>query len=98
MFRTLSAKVDSVSARMGQSTALKTRSVTRLLMGPGNTVETQQVYEVSNIAKRDVDDDSLILPAGLTAAALLGSDASGASLDSIGAKWRRMPGARTKPY
>jgi hypothetical protein len=96
MFRTLSSKVDSVAAKMGTTSALKTRAVTRLTTGPGGTVETQQMYEVSNIAPRDVDDDLLILPAGLSAAALPGAELSRAALDSLSAKWRALPGAKPK--
>jgi hypothetical protein len=96
MFRTLSSKVDSVAAKMGTTSALKTRAITRLMTGPGKTVETQQVYEISDIAQRDVDDDLLVLPAGLSAAALPGTELSRASLDSLSAKWRAPPAARQK--
>jgi hypothetical protein len=81
---------------MGSTAAVKTRAVTRLMTGPGGTVETQQVYEVSNIARRDVEDELLVLPPGLTAAALPGVEMSRFALDSLGAKWRTLPGARQK--
>jgi hypothetical protein len=96
LFRTLSAKVDSVAAKMGTTAALKTRAVTRLMTGPGSTVETQQVYEVSNIARRDIEDDQLTLPAGTSAAALPGVEISRIALDSLGAKWRVLSSGRPK--
>jgi hypothetical protein len=91
IFRSLSMKVDSVAARMGTMAALKTKSITHLITGPGAAIETQQLYEVSDIVRRDVDDDLLILPSGYTAVALPGDDATPATLDSIAARWRTVP-------
>ena len=97
MFRSLSMKVDSVAARMGSMSALKTKATTRLLTGPGAAVETQQMYEISNIARRDVDDDLLILPRGYSAVAFPGDDAQPAMLDSAAGKWRQLPTQRSRP-
>jgi len=91
IFRSLSLKVDSAAARMGTMAALKTKSVTHLITGPGAAIETQQLYEVSDIARRDVDDDLLILPSGYSGVALPGDDAPSAALDSIAARWRTVP-------
>jgi hypothetical protein len=91
MFRSLSMKVDSVAARMGTMAALKTKSVTHLITGPGAAIETQQLYEVSDIARRDVDDDLLILPSGYAAVALPGDEATPAAQDSVAARWRSLP-------
>lgn len=96
-FTTLSAKVDSAAAKMGNLAALKTRSVTRLNTGPGTMVETQQDYEVSEIEHRDVDEKMLILPPGLKAMVLPGVGGDAAGVDSLGAKWRKPPASSSRP-
>jgi hypothetical protein len=97
MFKSLSAKVDSVAARMGTMAALKTKSVTRLITGPGAQTETQQIYEVSEIASRDVDEQLLILPSGFTAVGLPGETVRVSAPDSISAKWRMPPASQSRP-
>jgi hypothetical protein len=64
IFKELSAKVDSAAALMGSASALKTKSVSRLIQGPGSSVTTEQTSEVSNIKHDRVAEALLSVPAG----------------------------------
>jgi len=63
-FKALNAKVDSLAARMGTATALRTKTVSRLILGPGQATTTEQSSEVTNIRHVNVDEASLAIPAG----------------------------------
>ena len=63
-FKELSAKVDSAAARLGGAAALRTKTVSRLIQGPGVNTTTEQTSEVSNIQRASVDATLLALPAG----------------------------------
>ena len=60
----MNAKVDSLAARMGTATALRTKTVSRLILGPGQATTTEQSSEVTNIRHVNVDEASLAIPAG----------------------------------
>jgi hypothetical protein len=64
IFRDLSAKVDSAAALMGSASALKTKTVSRLIQGPGSSVTTEQTSEVSNLKHDRVAEALLSVPAG----------------------------------
>jgi hypothetical protein len=91
MFHDLSRRVDSASARMGQAVALRSRTVSRLIEGPGSSTTVEQRSQVSDIARRIVDESLLIVPAGYVYQGAPG--ASGDTASDAGAKWRRPPGA-----
>jgi hypothetical protein len=57
--------------------------------------ETQQLYEIADIAPREVDESLLILPAGFVAAGVPGERPLVGG-DSIVAKWRVAPGVRSR--
>ena len=63
-FKDISAKVDSAAARLGNAVALRTKTVSRLIQGPGANTTTEQSSEVSNIQRTSVDPASLIVPTG----------------------------------
>lgn len=91
-FAELSKKVDSAAALMGARVALRTRTVSRLILdAPGSNVETEQTSEVSNLVARPVDERLLILPAGYAQVALPGMDTVAAS---AAARWRVVPGGK----
>ncbi len=91
-FAELSKRVDSVAARMGSQVALRTRTVSRMLLeAPSSNVQTEQTSEVSDLASRPVDERLLMLPAGYKQVALPGMDTVSAA---AAARWRGMP--RTK--
>jgi hypothetical protein len=64
IFKDLSVKVDSAAALMGAASALKTKTVSRLIQGPGSSVTTEQTSEVSNIKRDRVAEALLSVPAG----------------------------------
>jgi hypothetical protein len=64
IFKDLSAKVDSAAALMGSASALKTKTVSRLIQGPGSSVTTEQTSVVSNVKPDRVADALLRVPAG----------------------------------
>ena len=64
IFKDLSAKVDSAAALMGAASALKTKTVSRLIQGPGSSVTTEQTSEVSNVKHDRVAEALLSVPAG----------------------------------
>ena len=64
-FKDISAKVDSAAARLGSAVALRTKTVSRLIQGPGANMTTEQTSEVSNIQRTTVDPASLISSRGL---------------------------------
>jgi hypothetical protein len=71
-FKDMTAKVDSAAARLGNAAALKTKSVSRMIQGPGANMTTEQTSEVSNIQRATVDEASLVVPAGYRRASLGG--------------------------
>jgi hypothetical protein len=90
MFKTLAARVDSLSARMGHTIALRSTTATKVITGPGQVVETQQSSEVLDIQRRDVDQSLLILPVTYKAAAVPGLDEKAPPADN-GTKWKAPP-------
>ncbi|HVX41182.1 MAG TPA: hypothetical protein VHB25_16565 [Gemmatimonadaceae bacterium] len=89
-FAELSKKVDSAAARMGSRVALRTRTVSRLILdAPGSNVQTEQTSEVSDLVARPVDERLLILPAGYKQVPLPGMDTVAAA---VAARWRGAPG------
>jgi hypothetical protein len=94
MFKELGARVDSAAARMGSRVALRTTTSSRLMQGPGSELRMQQTSEVSDLKVRDVDESSLVLPAGYKLGAVPGADAAVVTPADAGAKWRRLPGGR----
>lgn len=91
-FAELSKKVDSAAARMGSRVALRTRTVSRLVLdAPGSNVQTEQTSEVSNLVSRPVDEHLLTLPAGYTQVPLPGMDTVAAG---VAGRWMRVPGSR----
>ena len=64
VFKQLSAKVDSAAALMGSGAALKSKTVSRLIQGPGASVTTEQMSEVSNVRRVQVADSLLTIPSG----------------------------------
>ena len=64
IFKDLSAKVDSAAALMGSASALKTKTLSRLIQGPGSSVTTEQTSEVSNVKHDRVAEALLSVPAG----------------------------------
>ncbi len=91
MFRELSSRVDSAAARMGSAVALRTSTSSRLMQGPGASVQMQQTSEVSDLRNRSVDETLLILPAGYKQGVLPGTDAPVVGATDAGAKWRTIP-------
>jgi hypothetical protein len=92
IFAELSHKVDSAAKRMGGAVALKTKTVGKVVQGPGAVLTTEQSSDVSNIRHEDVDVGLLVLPEGYVPAAYPGSDKPAAP--DAGAKWRvRPPGS-----
>ena len=71
-FKDMTAKVDSAAARLGNAAALKTKTVSRMIQGPGANMTTEQTSEVSNIQHTTVDEALLVVPAGYRRAALGG--------------------------
>ena len=67
MFRALAARVDSAAARMRQAVALRTRTTTRVMLGPGAVVETRQTMDVSELRRTTVDESLLNIPDGYRA-------------------------------
>jgi hypothetical protein len=63
VFKSLSARVDSAAARMGSALALRTSSNTRVVLGPGQILESQQSAVVSDLERRTVDEKLLVTPA-----------------------------------
>lgn len=64
VFKELAAKVDSAAALMGSGAALKSKTVSRLIQGPGAGVTTEQTSEVSNVKRVQVADSALVVPSG----------------------------------
>jgi hypothetical protein len=92
LFKSLAARVDTAAAKMGQSIALKSRSTTTMMLGPGATMETEQTSEVSELRRGTVDESLLMLPAGYKAAVVPGQTTTPASADAnAGVKWSRPP-------
>ena len=89
LFRDLERRVDSASARMGKAVTLRSKTVSRLIEGPGSSATVEQTSEVSDVVRRLVDEDLLILPADYKYRAPPGASAD--TLLDAGAKWRRPP-------
>jgi hypothetical protein len=89
LFRDLERRVDSASARMGKAVTLRSKTVTRLIEGPGSSATVEQTSEVSDVVRRLVDEDLLMLPPDYKY-----RPPPGAAADTVldaGAKWRRPP-------
>jgi hypothetical protein len=69
-FKTLSARVDSAAAKMGPSLALRTSATTRVILGPGRVMETQQSSQVTDLKRAGIDQSSLMIPAGFKKVAM----------------------------
>jgi hypothetical protein len=89
LFRELERRVDSASARMGKAVTLRSKTVSRLIEGPGSSATVEQTSEVSDIVRRFVDEDLLILPADYKYRSPTGAAAD--TVLDLGAKWRRPP-------
>ena len=63
-FKDITTKVDSMAARLGGAAALKTKTVSRLIQGPGANMTTEQTSEVTNLQHTMVDEAALVVPAG----------------------------------
>ena len=64
VFKDLAAKVDSAAALMGSGAALKSRTVSRFIQGPGSSVTTEQASEVANVKRVQVAESLLGVPSG----------------------------------
>lgn len=64
VFKDLAAKVDSAAALMGSGAALKSRTVSRLIQGPGASATMEQASEVSNIRRVQVAASLFGVPSG----------------------------------
>jgi hypothetical protein len=64
VFKELAAKVDSAAALMGSAAALKSKTVSRFIQGPGASVTTEQSSEVSNVKHVQVEASLLSVPSG----------------------------------
>ena len=71
-FKDMTAKVDSAAARLGNAAALKTKTVSHMIQGPGANLTTEQTSEVSNLRPATVDEAALAVPAGYRRASLTG--------------------------
>ena len=71
-FKDMTAKVDSAAARLGNAAALKTKTVSRMIQGPGANMTTEQTSEVSNVQHTMIDEASLVVPPGYRRASLGG--------------------------
>jgi len=71
-FKDMTLKVDSAAARLGNAAALKTKTVSRMIQGPGANMTTEQTSEVSNVQHTTVDESLLVVPAGYRRASLTG--------------------------
>jgi len=64
VFKELASKVDSAAALMGSGAALKSKTVSRFIQGPGSSVTTEQTSEVSNVRRVQVPEAQLSVPTG----------------------------------
>ena len=71
-FKDMTFKVDSAAARLGNAAALKTKTVSRMIQGPGANMTTEQTSEVSNVQRTTIDESSLVVPPGYRRASLGG--------------------------
>ena len=71
-FKDITTKVDSMAARLGSAAALKTKTVSRWIQGPGANMTMEQTSEVSNVQHAPVDEASLVVPAGYRRVSLTG--------------------------
>jgi len=69
-FKELSAKVDSAAARLGNASALRSKTVSRMIQGPGANMTSEQSSEVSNIQRTTVDEATLAVPTGYRKASI----------------------------
>lgn len=88
MLKGLSLRVDSATARMGMTVALRTSSTTRIIAGPGRALESHNSTVVSDLKRAPIDKNALIVPIQYRVAPLAGLRA-----DSLGdgAKWKVPP-------
>lgn len=64
VFKELASKVDSAASLMGAGAALKSKTVSRFIQGPGASVTTEQTSEVSNVKQTQVAESLLSVPTG----------------------------------
>lgn len=64
VFKQLSVKVDSAAALMGSGAALKSKTVSRFIQGPGSSATTEQTSEVLNVKQVQVAGRMLGVPSG----------------------------------
>lgn len=64
VFKELATKVDSAAALMGAGAALRSKTVSRFIQGPGAGVTTEQASEVSNVKRAQVPEAMLSVPSG----------------------------------
>ena len=91
MFKELSSRVDSAAARMGTAVALKTMTSSRLVQGPGSTLQMQQTSEVAGLRNQEVDERLLVMPAGYSQGPAPGMERGQRTSSDAGAKWRARP-------
>lgn len=70
VFKELAAKVDSAAALMGSGAALKSKTVSRFIQGPGSSVTTEQTSEVSNVKRTQVAETLFAVPTGFRKGAI----------------------------
>lgn len=64
VFKDLATKVDSAAALMGSGSALRSKTVSRFIQGPGAGVTTEQTSEVSNVKRVQVTESLFSVPSG----------------------------------
>jgi hypothetical protein len=69
-FKTLSARVDSAAAKMGHTLPLRTSAITRVIVGPGRIIQTQQSSLVSDLKRTGIDQSLLMIPEGFKKVAM----------------------------
>jgi hypothetical protein len=90
MFGSIAARVDSVAARMGTAVALRTHGTTRMLLGPGATLETEQTSEVTDLRRTQVEPSLLVIAPEFKLTPAPGVQMTAAATDAA-RKWRSMP-------
>lgn len=70
MFKSLSARVDSAAARMAGALPLRTSATTRVVLGPGQVIQTQQSSQISELKRAGIDQSLLMIPAGFKKVAM----------------------------
>jgi hypothetical protein len=70
VFKELAAKVDSAATLMGSGAALKSKTVSRFIQGPGSSLTTEQTSEVSNVKHTQIAESLFSVPAGFRKGAI----------------------------